>query len=92
MTFEEEKVGDFLQIFEDSKKKIRAFEGCLHLELMKDFNATNVFYTYSHWEGEEQLDEYRHSELFESTWAKTKQLFADRPMAFSMKKFLEVAS
>jgi heme-degrading monooxygenase HmoA len=40
--------------------------------------------TYSHWTGEEALDNYRHSELFRVTWAKTKQLFADRPEAWSL--------
>ncbi len=91
MTFREEAVGDFLQIFEDSKAAIRAFDGCQHLELMKDENQANVYYTYSHWSSESHLDEYRHSELFEGTWAKTKKLFSDKPQAFSLKKFLEVS-
>jgi heme-degrading monooxygenase HmoA len=39
--------------------------------------------TFSLWESEEALNNYRHSELFSVTWAKTKILFADRPVAFS---------
>lgn len=91
MTFREDAVGDFLQIFEDSKAAIRAFDGCEHLELMKDENQANIYYTYSHWNSESHLDEYRHSEFFEGTWSKTKKLFSDKPQAFSLKKFLEVA-
>ena len=34
-------------------------------------------------ENEEALNAYRHSELFRSTWAKTKVLFAEKPIAFS---------
>ncbi|MEM8894899.1 MAG: antibiotic biosynthesis monooxygenase family protein [Bacteroidota bacterium] len=91
MVFREDAVGDFLEIFEGSKTAIRNFDGCRHLELMKDENNPSVFYTYSHWVSEDHLDEYRHSELFEGTWSKTKLLFADKPQAFSLKKFLEVA-
>ena len=91
MTFREEAVGDFLRIFEGSKQAIRRFDGCHHLELMKDENHTNVYYTYSHWSSESHLDEYRNSSLFEETWAKTKRLFSDKPQAFSLKKFLEVS-
>ena len=53
MTFEPEKLATFLEIFEQSKNKIRA------------------------------MNQYRDSELFKTTWAKTKVLFAAKPLAFS---------
>ena len=90
MTFREDKVGDFLQLFEETKKKIRSFKGCSHLELLKDINHSNVFFTYSYWNDESHLDDYRHSDLFEEVWSKTKILFAEKPAAFSLKKFIEV--
>ena len=90
MTFEESKVGDFLEIFESTKNNIRQFSGCSKLELLKDFNASNVFYTYSYWEDEASLDEYRHSELFKEVWGETKKLFSDKPLAFSAKQFIDV--
>lgn len=90
MTFREDEVENFLTVFHSSKKKIRAFDGCLHLELHKDYNEENIFSTYSIWENEDALNAYRTSDLFKSVWSKTKPLFKERPMAFSSKSILEV--
>jgi len=83
MTFQEDKVEDFLKVFNESKHKIAGFEGCEHLELHKDYHKPNIFSTYSFWKNDKALDNYRHSDLFKSVWAKTKVLFADKPVAFS---------
>lgn len=91
MTFQEEKVQDFLDNFDAHKAKIRNFPGCHYLELWQDNNYKNIFMTYSHWETEEALNQYRDSELFKSVWSYTKTLFADKPMAFSAKKIEELA-
>lgn len=85
MTFKPEKLGEFLEMFEEVKSKIRAFEGCEYLELWQDADNPNICLTHSHWVGEEALENYRHSELFKATWAKTKKMFGDKPMAFSVK-------
>jgi hypothetical protein len=84
LTFREEAVPEFLDIFEDSKLKIRAFEGNLYLELLRDVARPDVFFTLSFWENEAALDRYRASELFKTTWAKTKALFAEKPEAWSV--------
>ena len=84
MTFQEDKTEEFQEIFNSSKDKIRAMAGCSHLELLRDINQPNIFMTHSHWESEKALNNYRDSELFRSTWAKTKILFADKPLAFSV--------
>ncbi len=85
MTFQEDKVSDFLTIFESAKTSIKEVEGCQHLELLRCIEPANVFFTYSHWESEDALNAYRHSELFKQTWSKTKVLFTDRPAAWSVK-------
>ncbi|RMG79768.1 MAG: antibiotic biosynthesis monooxygenase [Bacteroidetes bacterium] len=85
MTFATDKTDEFLQVFDTSKNKIRNFKGCLHLELLQDIHHPNVFFTYSWWESETDLNNYRHSELFKTTWSKTKVLFADKPEAWSLK-------
>ena len=83
MTFQTEKTEEFLEIFEQSKQKIRAMQGCSFLELWQDLDAANVFITRSHWDSVEDLNHYRDSELFKNTWSKTKVLFAEKPLAFS---------
>ena len=92
MTFQKDRVVDFLENFEQNKAKIRSFTGCHHLELWQDENEENIFMTHSHWDSEESLNQYRDSELFKTVWAYTKQLFAEKPQAFSAKKWQEVGS
>ena len=84
MCFISGKEKEFREIFEQSKDKIRGFEGCTHLELLNDVQHPNVFFTYSKWESEKHLDNYRHSELFNSTWNKTKVLFSEKPEAWTV--------
>ena len=84
LTFQAEKAADFIQIFETKKPTILQFGGCHHLELWRDKKAKNVFFTCSHWENEDCLNAYRHSEFFKETWAKTKAAFSDKPEAWSV--------
>ncbi|MBL6448371.1 antibiotic biosynthesis monooxygenase [Fulvivirga sp. 29W222] len=90
MTFREEEVENFLKIFNASKHKIRSFSGCNHLELHKDYNKDNIYVTYSHWDNENALNNYRHSDLFKSVWTDTKALFADKPVAYSHREVMVV--
>ena len=83
MTFATEKVADFEKLFEETKERIRHFEGCLHLQLLNDVNNPNIFFTYSHWRSVEDLNNYRDSALFDDVWARTKVLFAAKPEAWS---------
>ena len=64
--------------------------GCRYLELMHDINHPNVYMTHSHWDSEIDLNNYRDSDLFRTTWAKTKLLFADKPLAFSVESLIMV--
>lgn len=83
MTFHPNAVDAFLDLFDRSAPRIRAFPGCLHLELWQGERYPNILTTCSHWSGPEALEAYRHSDLFRSTWAQTKPLFAAPPEAFS---------
>ncbi|MCC6690425.1 MAG: antibiotic biosynthesis monooxygenase [Bacteroidia bacterium] len=86
MTFATDKVADFLDVFNNAKNKILNCKGCKHLELLRDVNQPNVFFTHSHWESVPDLQTYRNSELFKATWAKTKILFAASPEAWSLER------
>lgn len=86
MTFQEDKVDGFLEIFEASKNKIATMPGCNSVELLQDYNDSTIFSTYSIWDSEEDLNNYRKSELFGGVWKATKALFAAKPVAFSLKK------
>jgi autoinducer 2-degrading protein len=74
----------FLEIFDRSKEHIRAFPGCLYLELFTEANNPTVFFTYSKWDSEFSLAVYRKSELFLTTWQNTKALFSEKAQAWSL--------
>ena len=84
LSFKSEHISDFMDIFYKSQPLIEAFEGCFSVKLRTDVSRPNVFYTVSVWKNEEALENYRHSELFATTWAKTKVLFDDKPQAYSL--------
>lgn len=85
MTFREEAVQAFItEVFEQSKSKIRSFEGCKHMELLQHKTRPNILFTFSIWEDEVALETYRASELFKDTWTKTKALFAEKAEAWTV--------
>lgn len=86
MSFSEEHIEDFLNNFEENKNKIRNVKGCNLLELYRDKTNPNIFFTYSYWESESDLEHYRQSDLFKSVWSKTKQFFNAKPEAWSVDK------
>jgi (4S)-4-hydroxy-5-phosphonooxypentane-2,3-dione isomerase len=84
LTFREETTADFSQLFEERKSDIRNQPGCTGLRLLRDRNDPRIFFTYSHWNDESDLENYRKSELFTQVWGTVKTWFADRPEAWSV--------
>ena len=84
MRFHEDKIEAFLTNFAEVKQHIRNFEGNQFLELYQDKNDNRIFFTYSYWDNEEALENYRNSELFKGVWSFTKKLFSDKPEAWSV--------
>lgn len=83
MHFKADACDTFVEVFLRSAPNIRTQEGCLYLELLQDSNDSCCFSTYSHWDNEQSLENYRHSELFTATWAATKILFDQKPEAIT---------
>jgi heme-degrading monooxygenase HmoA len=86
LSFHEENIPAFLENFELMKEKIRNAPGNRFLELYQDKNNKCIFFTYSYWETEQDLENYRNSELFNGVWSFTKKLFNDKPEAWSVDK------
>ncbi|MFD1015352.1 putative quinol monooxygenase [Winogradskyella rapida] len=86
MSFEPSNIEEFLTNFDQVKDKIRHFEGCNFLELYRDQQQPHIFFTYSYWDSETHLNQYRHSDLFKGVWSKTKPLFNAKPEAWSVDK------
>jgi len=90
MSFAEENISAFLENFELMKNKIRNAEGNRFLELYQDKNDKCIFFTYSYWETEGDLENYRKSELFYDVWSFTKNLFNAKPEAWSVDKLVSL--
>ena len=84
LSFEESNIEIFLEIFNINKNNIRNFKGCRLLQLLRDKENPSIFFSYSYWESENDLENYRNSELFKRVWAETKVLFNNKPEAWSV--------
>ena len=90
LSFHEEHIPAFLENFEIIKEKIRNAEGNRLLELYQDKTNKSIFFTYSYWETEQDLENYRNSELFFEIWTDTKKLFNNKPEAWSVDKLVSL--
>ena len=90
LSFHEEHIPAFLENFEIMKEKIRNAEGNRLLELYQDKTNKSIFFTYSYWETEQDLENYRNSELFFEIWTDTKKLFNNKPEAWSVDKLVSL--
>ncbi|MCB0443268.1 MAG: antibiotic biosynthesis monooxygenase [Flavobacterium sp.] len=90
MSFHKENIPLFLENFELVKEKIRNTTGNRLLELYQDKNNPETFFTYSFWDTEKDLENYRNSELFNEVWQYTKKLFNDKPEAWSVDKLVSL--
>ncbi len=90
LSFHEENIQKFLENFELMKEKIRNAHGNRLLELYQDKSNKSIFFTYSYWETEQDLENYRNSELFYDVWNFSKKLFNDKPEAWSVNKLVSL--
>ena len=72
MSFHNDKILNFLENFDEIKVKIRNAPGNRLLELYQDKTDPCIFFTYSYWETEQDLENYRNSELFSKFGPKQK--------------------
>ncbi len=90
LSFHQEHIPAFLENFEVMKEKIRNAPGNRLLELYQDKDNPDLFFTYSYWETEADLENYRRSELFQDVWSFTKKLFNAKPEAWSVNKLVSL--
>ena len=90
LTMRKEEVDTFKAYFSSVCETIRNQEGCTLLQAWQDINQPEIFFTYSYWETEADLENYRQSALFDEVWTFTKQLFNDKPEAWSVDKIVSL--
>jgi hypothetical protein len=85
-------IPEFMDYFNTIKTAIRSSPGCMHLELIRGRNDDRLFFTYSIWNSESDLDHYLNSERFRATWTKVKPMFAAGAEAWSLDRIEEVGA
>lgn len=78
MTFVPSEVEDFMRYFSRIQSEILDMPGCRSVHLCVDKNASHVLTTFSIWDSELDLNNYRKSEWFGRIWPQTKAKF-ERP-------------
>ena len=86
MTVRDAQVKEFKEFVMLVRAKILNFAGCQYLDILQDIHHNNIFFSYSHWDSEEDLENYRQSAFFKETWAKASLLFKEKPRAWSTEK------
>jgi quinol monooxygenase YgiN len=87
LEFQENRLEAFLEHFEQVKWSVARFPGCHGMKLIQDLKNPCVIMTYSIWENEEALENYRVSSLFQSIWPTIKPWFSAKPEAWSLKEY-----
>lgn len=90
LTFEPDKVQDFINLFDETKEAIKSSEGNCYLALIQDKHKKNVFFTLSRWNDEAALEKYRESILFQNVWSRTKALFSHKPEAWTTEEYSSI--
>jgi len=78
MTFRIEKSDDFENYFLTIKDQVVGQPGCYGVKLFKEKEETGIFFTYSHWDSENDLNNYRQTEIFGKIWPTVKRWFASK--------------
>lgn len=89
MELREESVMEFLAFFDEVKEQINRFDGCHGMQLLQDVKVPNIIFTYSWWESEEALNNYRYSDLFANVWPATKKHFKNPAQAWSTEVYFD---
>ena len=89
LTFQEDKIADFIAFFDTIKTQVSSFENCHGMRLHQEKNKEYVVFTYSLWKDEEALNAYRDSELFQGVWSTIKPWFGARAEAWTVETYYE---
>lgn len=89
LTFKEDKIADFIAFFDTINTRVSRFENCYGMRLMQEKGNPHVVFTYSAWESEEALNNYRDSEMFGIVWSTIKPWFGARAEAWTVQTYFE---
>lgn len=80
---------EFEALFNRYKQQIAAAPGCTEVRLLR---SQSHYFTYSYWESEDALNQYRFSPVFGEVWPQTKALFYGQAEAWTCERIEKVKS
>ena len=86
MTFHVDRIEEVKKFLSLVRDKIQNFPGCHYLDILQDLDNRNVFFSYSLWDSDQDLYNYRNSDFFKQTWSTAKKWFSEKPLAWSLTK------
>src|SRR5436190_4602276 len=81
------EINVFIDLFMQSEANINSSPGCRMLKIYKDINKSHIIFTYSEWDSETDLNNYRNSEFFKDLWSKAKTCFSAPAQAWSLDEY-----
>lgn len=82
--FDHTYLDQFLAHFETVKWQVAQFPGCRGMQLLQDQSDPCLIFTYSIWDSEQDLNNYRNSALFASIWPHIKPWFDQKAETWSL--------
>lgn len=86
MSVKKDKVKDFVRYFEKYNEEIKIFDGCEHHDFLEDKNDASVFFTYTTWKSERQIERYRRSETHRLHKQKLQEFYEKDDSAWTVEK------
>jgi (4S)-4-hydroxy-5-phosphonooxypentane-2,3-dione isomerase len=78
------EIQNFKNTFNKNRSKIIGFKGCIDVDLLQDKSNASIFFTYSKWENENSIENYRSSNIFKGIWSTVKPFFNEKAQAWSL--------
>lgn len=90
LTMQQENIETFKSYFPTVSKTIREQDGCNLLQAWQDIHQPTIFFTYSIWNSEEDLNNYRDSAFFIQFWKTVKPWFGAKAEVWSFDKLIDL--
>ncbi|MFH2141046.1 MAG: antibiotic biosynthesis monooxygenase family protein [Bacteroidota bacterium] len=84
MEVKDSEIENFKSMIQSIQDKIESFDGCHSVNILCDKNQSNRFFSYSSWETEQHLNDYRKSEFFVEIWSEVKKFFIKEAQAWTV--------
>lgn len=90
LTIDTNHVDSFMKLYEIANTQIIKQNGCSYLSINKVAGTVNEYFTFSIWASHQDLDHYKKTELFKTTWKAMKVYFIAPAQAWSLELIEEI--